>query len=68
MGLIEGTCSQGTLNIDGASAVRRSCSLSLVSNNINFADYLWTFTSKIKIEIGLKNDINSLYPNIIWFP
>lgn len=67
IGLIEGSCSSGSLNIDGTSAVRRTCSLSLVSNDVDFADYLWTFTSKIKIEIGLQNNINTLYPNIIWF-
>lgn len=29
--LIEGSVTQGSINIDGASAVRRTCSLSLVT-------------------------------------
>ena len=30
--LIEGSVTQGSINIDGASAVRRTCSLSLVTD------------------------------------
>jgi hypothetical protein len=65
---LEGVVSQGTLNIDGSSSIRRTCSLTMVSNNINFSDYLWTLTSKIKLEIGLKNECDTRFPEFIWFP
>ena len=51
---ISGKVSQGSLNIDGASAVRRSCSLTLVSNNVNINEYYWGFSTKFELFIGLK--------------
>ena len=66
---IEGRITNGgSINIDGNSAVRRSVSLSMVSNNTNYHQYLWTMNSKFKLEIGLRNLINPTYPDIIWFP
>jgi hypothetical protein len=66
---IEGRITNGgSINIDGNSAVRRSVSLSMVSNNTNYHQYLWTMNSKFKLEIGLRNLINPDYPDIIWFP
>lgn len=64
---IEGHVTSGSINIDGNSAVRRSCSLSLVAKNININDFYWGLNNKFKLEIGLKNFINPIYPNIIWF-
>lgn len=64
---IEGKVTSGSINIDGASAVRRTCSLSLVAQDININNYLWSLNSKIKIMIGLKNTINDKYDDIIWF-
>nr|DAG21687.1 MAG TPA: protein of unknown function DUF5047 [Caudoviricetes sp.] len=58
----------GSINIDGSSAVRRTCSLTLVANNVNITDYYWGLKNKFKLEIGLKNTINDIYPDIIWFP
>ena len=66
--VLEGTISQGSINVDGNSAIRRTCSLTMVSNDINFKDYLWTVTSKIRLEIGVENNIDKKYPSIIWFP
>lgn len=59
--------SAGSINIDGKSAVRRTCNLSLITDKINLTDYFWTLDSKFKLETGLKNDINKDYPEIIWF-
>ena len=62
---VEGRVTQGSINIDGASAVRRSCSLTLVAQEY---DYKWELNTKFKLEIGVENRINSNYPDIIWFP
>lgn len=65
---IEGQVTSGSINIDGASAVRRTCSLSLVAKDLNINDFYWGIKSKFKLEVGLKNNINDNYPDIIWFP
>ena len=65
---IEGRITAGTINIDGSSAVRRTCSLTMITYNVNINDYLWGLQSKFKLEVGLENYINSNYPEIIWFP
>ena len=65
---IEGRATQGSLNIDGKSAVRRTCSLSLVANEMNINDFYWGLNSKFKLEIGIKNKIDDTFPEIIWFP
>lgn len=64
---IEGRVTQGSINLDGASAVRRSCSLSIVAQEFDCSDYLWGLNTKFKLEVGLQNDINKNYPKIIWF-
>ena len=79
---IEGRVTQGSINIDGSSAVRRTCSLSLVAENMEINDFYWGIKNKFKLEIGLRNTIKDLiydnltgqtwgekYPDdIIWFP
>lgn len=64
---IEGKATGGSINIDGTSRVRRTCSLSLVAQNVNINDFYWGLKNKFRLEIGLKNDINKKYPDIIWF-
>lgn len=64
---IEGKVSGGSINIDGNSRVRRTCSLSLVAKDININDYYWGLKTKIKVEIGVENNINSKYSDIVWF-
>lgn len=64
---ISGRVTQGSLNVDGTSSVRRSFSLSMVANDININDYYWGLNTKIKLYIGLKNSINKKYEDIIWF-
>ena len=64
---IEGRVTQGSINLDGASAVRRSCSLSMVAANFDYSDYSWGLNTKFKLEIGVENTVDSKYPEIIWF-
>ena len=64
---VEGRVTQGSINIDGASSVRRSCSLTIAAQNFNYNDYYWGLNTKFKLEIGLENHIDSSQPDIIWF-
>nr|DAF37629.1 MAG TPA: hypothetical protein [Caudoviricetes sp.] len=64
---IEGKITGGTINIDGASIIRRTCSLSIVAQDVNINDFYWGVKNKFKLEIGLKNEINPKYADIIWF-
>lgn len=65
---IEGKVTGGSVNIDGASALRRTCNLTMVlENQEEINEFDWTFKSKFSLEIGIKNFINSNYPDIIWF-
>lgn len=65
---IEGRVTGGNINIDGSSAIRRSCSLTFTAKDLKLHDYYWSLNTKIKVEIGLQNDINDNYDKIIWFP
>ena len=65
---IEGRFTQGSINFDGASAVRRTCNITLVANNFNYNDYLWSIKTKFKLYIGLENHIDDTREPIIWFP
>lgn len=73
---IEGYVTQGSVNVDGASAVRRTCSLTLVADYNRFSqdeaqkffDYSWGLHTRFKLEVGVENEIDSNYPEIIWFP
>ncbi len=64
---IEGVVQSGSINIDGASAVRRSCNLTMTTKLLNINEVYWGFSTKIKLEIGVQNNIDSTYDNIIWF-
>lgn len=64
---IEGKVTGGSLNIDGNSALRRTCNLNMVAKDININDFYWGLKNKFKLEIGLTNTINPQYDNIIWF-
>ena len=64
---IEGRVTQGSINLDGASAVRRTCSLTIVAPGFDYSNYLWGFNTKFKLEIGVENKIDSRYEDIIWF-
>ena len=43
---IEGRVTQGSVNIDGASAVRRSCSLTIVAQDFQYNDFYWGLNTK----------------------
>ena len=64
---IEGKVTGGSINVDGNSAVRRTCSLTMVAQDLDINSFYWGLKNKFKLEIGLKNNINSRYPEIIWF-
>ena len=64
---IEGRITGGSINIDGASAVRRTCSLTMVASDVNINGYYWGLNTKFKLEVGVKNTIDKNYPDIIWF-
>ena len=64
---IEGKVTGGSINIDGKSAVRRTCSLTFIAKDVNINNFYWSVSNKFTLEIGVKNTINSNYPEIIWF-
>lgn len=65
---IEGRATGGSINIDGASKKQRTCSgITLLGQDLKINDTNWAMKTKFKVEIGLKNDIDSCYPDIIWF-
>ena len=67
---LEGVVTAGSITIDGQSAVRRTCSLTLSAKNLNINNVYWGLTTKVKIEIGVQNNIIGYkkYGDIIWFP
>lgn len=65
---IEGRVSGGSINVDGSSVIRRSCSLNLTAKNLDINEFYWGVKNKFKLEIGLSNKIDSSYNEIIWFP
>ena len=58
--------SGGSINMDGKSTIRRSCSLTMIAEN-DFHKSYWAVKSKFKLEIGIRNFIDTTYPDIIWF-
>lgn len=64
---LEGVVTAGSITIDGQSAVRRVCSLTLSAKNLNINNVYWGLTTKVKIEIGLQNNVDNKYDDIIWF-
>ena len=38
---LEGRVTSGSINLDGKSAIRRSCSLSFIATNEQVNDYYW---------------------------
>lgn len=74
--MLEGRATGGSVNLDGASAVRRSCSLSLIAFEdkkfaegqiIPITDVYWGLKNRFKLEVGVENLIEPKYPDIIWF-
>ena len=70
---IEGRVQPGSvINLDGSSAVRRTCNISFIAedidNDLTNVENLLSVNKKIKIYEGIRNDIDDYYDNIIWFP
>ena len=65
---IQGRATGGSINLDGSSAIRRSCSLTMVVDDLELRDYYWGLKTKFKLEVGMKNFVDQNYENIIWFP
>lgn len=71
---IQGMVNGGSLNLDGKSAMRRSCNMTIqIANeelsNVTNVNNLFSINKKIYLEIGSKNTTNKYteYP-IIWYP
>lgn len=66
---IEGKVSSGgSINVNGSSAVRRTCSLTLMAHlDTTITETLWALKTKFKLEVGLRNNIDPDYDDIIWF-
>ena len=54
--VIVGRIQSGSVNVDGASAVRRTCSLSLMAPSGKISEYLWVYNTKFKLEVGLEQE------------
>ena len=70
---IEGRVQPGsTINLDGSSAVRRTCNISFIAedvdNDLTNIENLLSMNKKVKIYEGIRNDIDKYYDDIIWFP
>lgn len=60
---IEGYATGGSINIDGKSAVRRSCQLNLISNSKFTEDY-WFEKNKFQLYIGIKENEEIAWKNM----
>lgn len=40
----------------------------MVAKDLDINEFYWGLKTKFKLEIGLTNDFNPTYPDIIWFP
>ena len=46
---IQGKITGGSVNIDGASAIRRTCSLTMVVQNVDVNNIYWGLKNKFKL-------------------
>lgn len=72
---IQGKVTSGTVSLNGNSAIRRTCNLTMVAteydNGYENVDNLISINKKVQIEIGIKNTLRSYishYGEVIWFP
>ncbi len=73
---IEGRVTGGSINVDGNSAVRRTCSLTLICDQVDINDFYWGIKTKFRLFIGLQNKLvgeyayneKGKYPEVVWFP
>lgn len=67
---LEGKMSGGNLNLDSKSAMKRICNnltINAITPDEPINDVYWAYKNKFELEIGLKNNIDAKYPDIIWF-
>ena len=68
---IESKVVSGNISINGSSSVRRAGNISFLAeegeNDLTDIDNLLSMNKKIKILIGLKNTIDKIHDDIIWF-
>ena len=70
---ITGRITQGSISVNGTSAVRRTCSFSMISSVLDTSAYQWGIHSKFSFEVGLENPFFGTEknwtraPQIIWF-
>jgi hypothetical protein len=48
--------------------MRRTCSLTMVTQNTDMNALYWALETKFQVFIGLKNMVDDRYDDIIWFP
>ena len=70
---IQGRVTSGSVNIDGSSAIRRTCNISLIADdygaNLTNINNLLSINKKVSIEIGFKNTFLKYREfDYIWFP
>jgi len=65
--MLEGRITQGSINVDGTSAIRRTCSLTMVASDFQYNQYYWTLNTKFRLWVGLENHVDPTYEDIIWF-
>lgn len=65
---ISGLLTAGSVSVDGSSAVRRTCNITMVTNQININELHWSLHTKYAVMIGLTNSVNPAYEPVIWFP
>lgn len=64
---IEGKITTGSISIDGNSSMRRTCSLTMIVTSPEDTIIDWVLHTKFKLEIGVLNDFDERYDDIIWF-
>lgn len=64
---IQGVVVSGNITVDGASACRRTCSISLAAKEVNMNEFHWALNTKFRAYVGLKNFIDPDYDDIVWF-
>ena len=70
---ITGRITAGSININGDSSIRRTCNLTFLvnkddKNDLTNINHLLSINKKIKVFIGIENNIERKYDEIIWFP
>lgn len=70
---IQGEVTTGSINLDGSSAMRRTCNLTMIAkeaeNDLTNINYIISINKKVKIEMGIENNTHQ-YPEhpILQFP